>query len=416
MRILWLGHFVPWPLRGGSLLRSYHLLAEAGRAGEVSFLGFRQSDLHPTPSSLEEGRSALAAVCARVRILGIPSERGPLFRERLVLQGLRGKPYDEAWLSSEEMRRALVDEVATFGPDVIHVDTIGLAPYLSLVPHVPAILNHHNIESQMMARRAARSSNIVSRVVLRRQASLLEALERRWVPQARRNLVVSELDGERLVETVRGAVVEVVPNGVDIDYFRASRDRSVIRPRSMVFAGGQNYYPNRSAMQWFLAKIFPLIRERYPDATMTIIGRNGSAGSEGVLESVSGVNFPGEVPDIRPIVSQSAVYVCPMLEGGGTRLKVLDALAQGIPLVATRMAVEGIPARDGHEALLADDARSFADAVCSLFESPAIGERLALCGRVLVESSFSWDVIGARLRGAYQAGIATRGTEACAAS
>lgn len=416
MRILWLGHFVPWPLRGGSLLRSYHLLAEASRAGEVSFLGFRQSDLHPTPESLEEARLALGAICTRVRILAIPAEKGAFFRQRLVLQGLRGRAYDEAWLSSGEMRRALVEEIETFRPNVIHVDTIGLAPYLSLVPQVPAVLNHHNIESQMMARRAERSSNVVSRAVLRRQSNLLEALERRWVLQARRNIVVSELDGERLAATVRGAIVDVVPNGVDVDYFKSERIRSVIRPRSMVFAGGLNWYPNRSAMRWFLAEVFPLIRDRYPDATMTIIGRNGSAGTEGILGSVSGVVFPGEVPDIRPIVSRSAVYVCPMLEGGGTRLKILDALAQGIPLVASRLAVEGIPARNGHEALLADDARPFADAVCSLFDDPATGERLAQCGRALVESCFSWGVIGARLRAAYQAGIASSGIQSCAAS
>jgi len=409
MKILWLGHFVPWPLRGGSLLRSYHLLAEAGRAGEVSFLGFRQSDLHPTQASLEDARTAIGAVCPRVRILPIPAERGPLFRQRLVLQGLRGKSYDEAWLSSDEMSRALVDEVATFRPDVIHVDTIGLAPYLSLVPQVPAILNHHNIESQMMARRAERSSNTPVRFVFQWQARLLRALERRWAPAARRNLVVSELDEERLVATVNGAVVDVVPNGVDTDYFKSPRERSVIRPRSMVFVGALNWYPNRSAMQWFLAEIFPLIRDRHPDATITIVGSNPSAGSDEFVENISGVTFPGEVPDIRPFVSRSAVYVCPMLEGGGTRLKILDALAQGIPLVATRVAVEGIPAQNGHEALLADDARSFADAVCSLFDDPPAGERLAYAGRALVETAFDWKAIGIRLRAAYEAAVLSRG-------
>jgi glycosyltransferase involved in cell wall biosynthesis len=392
------------------------LLAEASRGGEVSFLGFRQCDLHPTQASLEDARTAMDAICSRVRILQIPAEKGPLFRQRLVFQGLRGKSYDEAWLSSHEMSRALVDEVSTFRPDVIHVDTIGLAPYLRLVPHVPAVLNHHNIESQMMARRAASSSNVFSCVVLRWQASLLETLERRWVPQAKRNLVVSELDGERLTETVPGAIVDVVPNGVDIDYFKSERVQSVIRPKSMVFAGGLNWYPNRSAMNWFLAEVFPLIRNRHPEATMTIIGRNGSAGTEATLGGIPGVTFPGEVPDIRPIVSQSAVYVCPMLEGGGTRLKILDALAQGIPLVASRLAVEGIPARDGQEALLADEARPFADAVCSLFDDPTSGDRLARAGRALVESIFAWDVIGARLRRAYQAGVSARGTEPCAAS
>jgi len=288
---------------------------------------------------------------------------------------------------------------------VIHVDTVGMAPYLTLVPHVPAVLNHHNIESQMMARRAARSSNIVARAVLRWQANLLEELERRWVPRARRNLVVSELDGERLLETAHGAVVDVVPNGVDTDYFKSPRERSVIQPKSMVFVGALNWYPNRSAMRWFLAEIFPLIRDRHPDATITIVGSNPFAESDGFVESVSGAKFPGEVPDIRPLVSRSAVYVCPMLEGGGTRLKILDALAQAIPLVATRVAVEGIPARNGHEALLADDPRSFAAAVCSLFEDLSAGERLAHAGRALVESSFDWKAIGIRLRAAYATAV-----------
>ena len=409
MNILWLGHFVPWPLRGGSLLRSYHLLVEAGRAGKVSFLGFRQRGLHPTQSSIDDARSALDAFCARVRILPIPAERGPLVRERLVLRSFVGKSYDEAWLSSEEMRRALVEEVATFHPDLIHVDTIGMAPHTAVVPHVPAILNHHNIESQMMARRASLSSNPFARIVLRRQANLLEALERKWAPRARRHLVVSELDKQRLTDTVGRAFVDVVPNGVDVDYFKPLRDASIIQPKSMVFVGGLNWYPNRSAVHWLLSDVFPLIRERHPEATITIVGRNPSRGVMRSERQVSGVSFAGEVPDIRPFIARSAVYVCPMREGGGTRLKILDALAQGIPLVATRMAIEGLPARDGQEVLLAEDARSFANAVCSLFERPSLGEGLALRGRALVESSFTWAVIGARLRTAYQAALSPNG-------
>jgi glycosyltransferase involved in cell wall biosynthesis len=119
------------------------------------------------------------------------------------------------------------------------------------------------------------------------------------------------------------------------------------------------------------------------------------------------VRFTGEVPDIRPLVASSAVFVCPIREGGGTRLKILNALAQGIPLVATTMAVEGIGVRHGVHALLADDEAGFASAAQRLFEDPSLARELARAGRLLVESRFSWNEIGRDLRDACD-GIVSR--------
>jgi glycosyltransferase involved in cell wall biosynthesis len=266
---------------------------------------------------------------------------------------------------------------------------------------VPLVLNHHNIESQMMARRAQLERSWPLRLLLRLQARRLESLETRSAPRFRSHLTVSELDSERLRAHVPVARTAVIPNGVDLEFFGLLPAERQVVPRSIVFAGGLTWYPNRTAVEWLLAEILPRLRARYPDASVTIIGRDPPAGLVEAAKRDPGLTFTGFVDDIRPHIARSAVYACPIFDGGGTRLKILDTLSQGIPLVATTMAVEGVGIEPGRHALLADDADGFAAAVGRLFDEPALGRRLALAGRELVERNFGWEAIGRRLRAVY---------------
>jgi len=259
----------------------------------------------------------------------------------------------------------------------------------------------------MMERRADLESSRVARRLLRIHALRLARLERRTADSFRVHLAVSELDRDRLLELVPEARVEVIRNGVDLDYFRpVPADRPVV-PRSIIFAGGLSWYPNRKAVQWLLDEILPRLRARYPDATATIIGRNPPPEFLELAERDPGLTFTGFVDDIRPHIARAAVYACPIFDGGGTRLKILDTLAQQVPLVATPMAVEGVGVESGRHALLAGDAEGFADAVGRIFDDPAVGARMAAEGRCLVEERFGWTAIGEKLRGVYEEAAAT---------
>lgn len=406
MKVLWLGHFVPWPPVAGALIRSYHLVREANRSFEVALLCLNQKARLPRPDLVEQARAALSEHCASVEIQPIPAEERPRPRERVTLRStLLRRSYDEVWLSSPPLRARLKELVETLRPDLVHFDTVGLAPYASVLPQMPLVLNHHNIESQMMERRATLEPSIALRALLRSQARALVRLERSAADRFHSHLVVSELDGDRLAALIPGARVVVIPNGVDLEYFQPLPPSRQFQPRSIVFAGGLDWYPNRTAVWWLIKEIFPRLRARFPDASATIIGRNPPAEFLHAAKATPGLRFTGFVDDIRPLIADAAVYACPIFDGGGTRLKILDTLAQQIPLVATTMAVEGVGVVSGQHALLADTADEFVDAVARIFDDPTHGSTIAAAGRLLAEQRFGWESIGRRLSAAYRAAI-----------
>ena len=406
MKVLWLGHFVPWPPVAGALIRSFHLVREISGHCEVALLCLNQKARLPSPKLVEDARRNLAPLCALIEILPIPAEAWSFSRERVVIQSaLSGRSYDEVWLRSRALTARLAEVVKSFRPDVIHFDTVGLAPQAAALPKTPLILNHHNIESQMMERRSSLEPAPLMRAMLRRQARALARLECSTATRFHSHLVVSELDGERLSSLIPGAYIEVIPNGVDLEYFGALSPTRAFAPHSLVFAGGLDWYPNRTAVSWLINEIFPRLRARFPDATATIIGRNPPPDFLRIAEQTPGLSFTGFVDDIRPLIAASAVYACPIFDGGGTRLKILDALAQQIPLVATTMAVEGVGVVSGRHALLADTADEFADCVATIFSDPARGVEIASAGRRLVEQNFGWPSIGSRLVAAYRTAI-----------
>ena len=409
MRALWISHFVPWPLRGGAYLRSYHLLEELARSAEVSFVTL-SARVPPGGASLDEARRALEAHCARVRILDIPMERLPFARERIVARSLLAGSYDEVWLRSREMAEAVAGEVASFRPNFVYFDTIGLAQYARGIRDLPLVMNHHNVESHMMRRRAGAARNPVVRSILSLQARRLEVAEAAASRTFDLHLTVSELDRGRLEALHPGVRAEVVPNGTDTEYFRARSPLDPVVPGSLVFVGGLHWYPNRSAVEWLLREVVPRLAARRPGFRLTVVGKAPSPEMERMAREDSRIELVGEAEDIRPFVSRSAVFACPMLEGGGTRLKILDAMAQGIPIVATRMAVEGIDIVDGENALIADDPSTFCDALLRLFDDRELGERLARRARKLVEEAFAWPVVGERFRSACRSVVERRET------
>jgi glycosyltransferase involved in cell wall biosynthesis len=411
LRILWLSHFVPWPLRGGASIRSFHLVRELARGAEISFLSLNQRALVPVGEPLEEARDALAGSCARVRFLDIPAERFPFMKERVIARSLLSGSYDEVWLRSRAMARAVTEEIASFRPSVLHMDTVGMAQYAARAGEIPLVLNHHNIESHMMRRRANASRNPALRALLALQAKRLEAAERATA-RFDLHITVSELDRKRLLEIDPAITAEVIPNGVDTDYFSARSSQRDTVPHSMIFVGGLHWYPNRSAVEWLLQAIVPRLAIDCPDFRLIVVGRSPTPEMTAAAARDPRIECTGEIPDIRARVGESAVFVCPMIEGGGTRLKVLDAMAQGIPMVATTMAVEGIPVVSGRHALLADDPAEICGAILRLFRDPDLASRLAREARRFVEQEFAWPAVGDRLRGSYSRMLDRRGAPA----
>ena len=192
----------------------------------------------------------------------------------------------------------------------------------------------------------------------------------------------------------------MVPNGVDSDFFTPAPSHLPVEPWSLAFTGMMAYVPNHDGIKWFLDEVFPLIVQRVPKAKLYVVGKNPPPHIT-QRESES-VRVTGTVPDVRPYVWKAAAYVVPLRMGGGTRLKIAEAMAMKKPIVSTRIGCEGIELVDGESALLADDPKSFADATVRLLEDQALAARLAGKGYLLAKAKYDWRSIGDTLDAIYR--------------
>jgi glycosyltransferase involved in cell wall biosynthesis len=410
MRVLWVCHFLPFPATGhGALQRTHQLLVRTARRHEVGVIALARADTAAERATIEAAHRELAPQLSFLDVVPFRSGRWQRRRVGAAVKALLGaSSYWEHWFDQPSLRSGLDERRRSFAPQVVHLDTVLLARHLCRHVTEPAVLTHHNIESDLLADRA-RMMPRPMRWFMAREAAKVAARERQVAGQVAANVMVSDDDAARLRELAPEARTVVVPNGVDTDYFHVD-SRVTARPGSLVFAGGMDWYPNRIAMEWLASDVWPaLVRER-PDRTLTVIGKSPPPALTALGQSDSRVRVTGFVPDVRPFVLQSAVYICPIHVGGGTRLKVLDALAMGRPLVSTGVGVAGLGLRDGVEYLRAESASDFAQCLRRLEDDPALSTRIALAGRTAVTSRFAWNRVEGILSECFSSAAAAHST------
>lgn len=401
MRVLWLGHNLAYPPKGGPLQRNYNLLKEAARYHEVHALVFDQPATRPPGVTPEHCVEALSAFCSSVEWVPLPADSFGISRYWRALGGvLTGDPYEFCWLRSREMAKRLQRLSDRLQFDVVHVDTLGLAPYVSLVPSVGTVLNHHDIESALVQRRAVSDPNALWRMFWSREAANLLSAERRWCPMFHANLVVSNDEGKLLKPSCPKSDIRVVPNGVDIEYFTPRPDPGGTR---LLFCGRLDQLANKGAITFFFKSIWPQLADQVNTIEVDVVGKNPPAWLRELSLRDSRVHVPGFVDDVRPYFQKATIFVCPIMDGGGTRLKILDALAMGMPIVSTTFAASGLDLRDGAHLLLADTPETMIDQIRRLLGNRALREQLAQGAVNVVQQTYSWDKIGHSLVAAYEA-------------
>lgn len=409
MNILWLSHNLPYPPHGGVRQRNFNLLREIGANNKVWLLAFNQKSLTPSASQIRDAKQALAKFCEYVDVVPIISDTSKLERYKLVCGSyFSTDPYTVNWLKSDEMHSKVRQITNKVRFDVAHFDTIGLAEYRPDVGDAPAVLNHHNVESLMMKRRAEKEKNPLKKLYFYAEARKLKCYEKTQTPNFVLNLAVSELDRDRLMSFLCNEKVEiaVVPNGVDIEFFRPSKGNVV--PNSLVFAGGMGWYPNRDAMLFFCKHVWPFLKKEYMNATFIIIGPNPPRKIMRLSNKDPKLKATGYVDDVRPFIKKAEVYVCPIRDGGGTKVKILDALAMGKAIVSTSIACEGIDVVAEHNILIGDTPLEVISQIKRIMEDSELRARLETGARKLAEEKFSWRRIGGHYNNLLSRVIETR--------
>jgi len=399
VRILFLSQIVPYPPHGGVLQRGYNLVRELCRHCEVHLLAFVHPDVLPTPEAVEESRRVLSGMCASVEYFSLWPKASPLHRAAgLTMSLLSSQPFSVIAHRSRAFANRVDAFIRSGAIDLVHADTLALAPFVPATRSWPAALTHHNIESVLMRRRSEFERRPGARQFLAREAGKLERAERRHATQFDVNIVVSAHDDATLRQVAPGVVTAVVPNGVDTEYFTP---HAVATSADLIYTGGMNMFANRDAVMHFLDEIWPRVVAARPDARFVAVGQDPPPELKARAAADARIVVTGYVPDVRPYVSAAAVYVVPLRVGGGTRLKVLDAMAGGKALVSTTIGCEGIEVTPGQHLLTADTPPAFAEAVLALLGDAGRRADLGRAARQLVETRYAWPAVGRQLLDAY---------------
>src|SRR5262245_52641577 len=384
MRILWVKVGGLWPLTSGGRLRSFHTVAELSRRHHVTVVTTHEAG--DQGDFLPAGLGASAHV---VSLPFVPTKQGKASFP-LALAGSWASPLPvDLWRWRVRALRGVVRRMLTHGQfDICVADFLAAMPNIpGQLGDVPLVLFEHNVEHMIWRRISKTERRTFLRPLLEVEWRKMRHYEALACQRAALVLAVSEADRGRLQSVAPTARIETVPTGVDAAYFASNGMPEV--PDEILFTGSMDWYPNEDAMAHFIDRMLPLIRREVPGVRMTIVGRKPRPRLRKLAEA-AGVAVTGTVEDIRPFMARAAVYVVPLRIGGGTRLKVFEALAMGKAVVSTAIGVEGLALVDGTEFALADNPDEFARSVVALLRDPAKRRALGARGRQLIEARYSW--------------------------
>jgi glycosyltransferase involved in cell wall biosynthesis len=298
---------------------------------------------------------------------------------------------------SEAMQAAIDRVLAHQTFDVIQLEHQHLGLFHVDSPGAIRILDAHNIESDNIRRLTRYSRSPLRRLYYELEYRKVRREESTVLAGQDALLVTSERDRWLIEEEFPHIPKFVIPNGVDTEFFHPSDQAP--EPLSLVFTGAMNYLPNADGIGYFLREIFPIIRKEIPEVHVSVVGSGPPKWLERLADS--NVTVTGYVNDVRPFVHRASVYVVPLRMGGGTRLKVLEAMAMKKPVVTTSIGCEGIDVVHNESALIADDPNEFAAAVIELVRNDRRRASIVDRGYDVVREKYEWSVVGDRLAGVY---------------
>jgi len=400
MRILIIVDYLPYPLIGGGRIRIYNLLRRVASRHEVSLAAFLEK-----PEDAE-GVLHLRQFCARVETASFHKRSRLAKIPGMLRYALAGKPPELKLLHSEELVGKIRQLVSMVDFDIVQIESrMGLyLETLSQNSRCKSILMFQNFTFQQDSRvfRVERRWDRKLRALLNSFA--MGQWEPRYAERFDRCTTVSEADQGLLKRANPRLQVDVIPNGVDIQKYQRLPAENVLPV--LLFIGNMEYPPCVDAVLYFCREIFPRIRRTIGAVELWIVGRDPRP--EVLRLSGNGMHVTGQVDDVIPYYRQSAVCVVPLRAGGGTRLKILEAMALGRPVVSTTIGCEGLEVVDGEHLLIADNPEQFAEKTVRLLTDRQLYQHISTNGRQLVETRYDWDKIAGRLMEVYAEVVAQR--------
>jgi polysaccharide biosynthesis protein PslH len=392
MRILWIKTELLHPIDKGGRIRTYQMLRALSRRHQVTYLCL--DDGSAAPDALERAREYAQEVV--VVPFRPPLKSGIGFLFSLLRNLFSPLPYAVARYRSP----ALCEQIGRLAAAMDLIVCDFLFPSLNVPDGLPApaVLFEHNVEAMIWERYVKVPQYPLRRAYFRLQWRRMRHHESHECRRFAHVVAVSAIDAELIRHEYSVASVGSVPTGVDLEYFSPFQPRAQ-ESRQLVFIGSMDWMPNVDAIRWFAGEIFGRIQERVPDVRLLVVGRSPASGLRVLASRNAAIEVTGTVPDVRPYLRRAAVSVVPLRVGGGTRLKIYEAMAMGVPVVATTIGAEGLPLRNGEHLLIADSSDEQVSAVCTLLTDRVLADRLAANAYRHVQEHCSWEAVAERFIG-----------------
>ena len=391
MNVVVVGGALPYPANSGNRIRTLNLLVRLARRHRITLLGTFNRDRREARQAVEflEDHNIHAVEVGPA----IPLKSGPRFYLRLAANLASTLPYSVASHHGPQMVEAVRRLAVRGDVDLWQAEWAGGMSAFKGLGRARTLIMAHNVETVIWERYAATESNPIKRLYICEQARKFERFERRVFAAARRVVTVSPDDAALVAGRfgVPSERVDVVDNGIDRPFFEsvvAERD-----PNRVLFLGSLDWRPNLDAVGWLLDTIFPAVRAAEPGAILEIVGRNPPSALVRRASATPGVVLHANVADVRPHLAAAGVLAVPLRIGGGSRLKILEALATGLPVVSSRIGAEGLLLSDGEHLDITDEPSAFADALVNAIRNPERSQALAAEGRAWVLRRYDWDVL-----------------------
>ncbi|MDP4030919.1 MAG: glycosyltransferase family 4 protein [Candidatus Beckwithbacteria bacterium] len=385
MKILMLTPYLPYPLFSGGQIRSYNLLKNLSKKHEITLFSFVRSNKE------QEYLKYLKPFCRRVVIFKRRQAWDP---RNLLLALFTPYPFLVSIYLSQSFRQAISQELNQGDYDLIHAETFYIMPNLPQTK-IPTLLVEQTIEYLVYQQYVRDFRFFLLKPLLYFDVLKINLWEKYYWRRATRLAAMSGSDKKIMTQSVKDKKVNVVANGVDAKFF------SRVKPkpgRVVLFIGNFKWLPNRDAAQFLAKAIWPKISSKLPQAKLLIVGRNPTA--EILKLAKPGIRIKGDVADIRTAFAGASVLLAPIRNGRGTKYKVLEAMASGIPVVTTRLGIEGIDAKDS--VLVAESAEALAGQTINLLENHQLAGQLAQKAKKIVNQQYNWETISNRLNFVYQ--------------
>jgi glycosyltransferase involved in cell wall biosynthesis len=388
MQILFLSRWFPYPADNGSRIRIHNILGQLAGNHQVSLLSFEDEPGRAT----RERIAALDDRCVDVRV--VPYRAYQPWSKRSLRGFVDARPRSLVDTFSHSMARALRGELARKRFDRLVVTQVDMLPYVEQLVGTTCIVDDLEVGTVRDAVDAA--AGPVQKVRAGLTWIKLSSYLQRTLPRFGACIVVSEQERLNIQRAAPAYTsVSVVPNAIDVTTYEFAARRP--RPNTLVFAGALSYRANNDAAGYFLDKIYPELRRSIPSVSCLFTGSTAGVSTD-ALPGPPGIRFTGHVADIRPIIAESWASIVPLRVGGGTRLKILESMALGTPVISTRKGAQGLDVTHDENILLADGPTEFGECVARVLGSSELRQRLSRAGRELVAARYDWQIVGAQLR------------------